>query len=760
MFQTLRFIVNVLFKITNIKSSSTCAHYLKEIVSLFNYIKDDNWTIAHVSAKLGFAWAFSIQCPEVLDEINKQTHSTLLTPLHIAILRAHLSTIKEILNHNPKLDLADIDGNTALHYAAISTKDVSTLVLMDQNAKKLFPLRNKSNCTALHLACYCDKSENIKELLRNALPAKYLCIESPSVINDEISYSKNDNETVLSRFLIDELDPQDMKYGGTPVHWAKSREALEKLIAMGFKLNAVNINQETALHVMIRRQRLECILILLCAGVSTEYKALKGETALHYAVRISDLQCVQALVVFDANLNPLNDRNESPRHLAARDRDVEDKTILYVLHSLGASRCRPDTKDCSDGCAKSGSFNGFISRANHSDAIERWYFNFIKENVLKSAIEQKTTKKNKPVRILSCDGGGIKGLITVQMLIELEKRLKYPLQCYFNWFAGTSTGAFIASLLSMDMPLSKIRALYLSIKDKVIQGSKPYDSHKLEAILKQYLGENTVMSDIKHSKLTITATLADRSPAQLYLFRNYPSPHELLGLSIEHDKMFKGAKYTEQKIWEACRASGAAPTYFRAYGPFLDGGLIANNPTTEVLSEFVLYNDIRRSIGKYDEIEELVLVVSMGAGRSPMISRPVVDVGKMLSMNPAEFYKNAVIAKNLVNLLISQTTNTEFHVVRRAQSWCKELGVPYFRFSPPLSEHIVIDETSNDELISALWQTKAYMHANKEYLNLLIKYMENDTQAALRNNEIFVRAKSRADVDVIEALATQFENGV
>ena len=46
----------------------------------------------------------------------------------------------------------------------------------------------------------------------------------------------------------------------------------------------------------------------------------------------------------------------------------------------------------------------------------------------------------------------------------------------------------------------------------------------------------------------------------------------------------------EQLVWKAARSSGAAPTYFRAMGAFLDGGLISNNPTLDVLTEVHEYN--------------------------------------------------------------------------------------------------------------------------------------------------------------------------
>jgi len=46
---------------------------------------------------------------------------------------------------------------------------------------------------------------------------------------------------------------------------------------------------------------------------------------------------------------------------------------------------------------------------------------------------------------------------------------------------------------------------------------------------------------------------------------------------------------TEQYVWRAARSSGAAPTYFRAFGRFLDGGLMSNNPTLDVLTEIHQY---------------------------------------------------------------------------------------------------------------------------------------------------------------------------
>lgn len=47
---------------------------------------------------------------------------------------------------------------------------------------------------------------------------------------------------------------------------------------------------------------------------------------------------------------------------------------------------------------------------------------------------------------------------------------------------------------------------------------------------------------------------------------------------------------SEQYVWEAARSSGAAPTYFRAFGHFLDGGLMSNNPTLDIMTEVHEHN--------------------------------------------------------------------------------------------------------------------------------------------------------------------------
>lgn len=133
-------------------------------------------------------------------------------------------------------------------------------------------------------------------------------------------------------------------------------------------------------------------------------------------------------------------------------------------------------------------------------------------------------------RLLCMDGGGIRGLILVQLLLEIEKLSQTPVHHMFDWVAGTSTGGILALGLGSGKTMRQCMCLYLRMKDQAFVGSRPYASDNLEALLKESLGEYTVMTDIKHPKIMVTGVMADRKPVDLHLFRNYTCASDILGI--------------------------------------------------------------------------------------------------------------------------------------------------------------------------------------------------------------------------------------
>lgn len=266
--------------------------------------------------------------------------------------------------------------------------------------------------------------------------------------------------------------------------------------------------------------------------------------------------------------------------------------MLFVLSSLGAKRCPVDMKACSEGCSHGGNFDGKRYIGWPVFTKSKFYSSSRLKNVIK---EQKTklkksgsdgergeTSQTNFSNLLSLDGGGIKGLITVQMIQEIQKRLKRPFIDYFDWVSGTSTGSILAIALIIGKSCSQIRSIYFRFKDTVMSGSRPYSSEKIEQLLKEEVGENLKMDDLytKYGKFVlIPTTLVDRYPVQMHLFRSYPPPLRLINRQcLNHQQENQFAPMPEPKhqlVWQALRSSCAAPTYFTTYGRCVDGGLLS-----------------------------------------------------------------------------------------------------------------------------------------------------------------------------------------
>ncbi|XP_063331845.1 85/88 kDa calcium-independent phospholipase A2-like [Pelmatolapia mariae] len=254
-------------------------------------------------------------------------------------------------------------------------------------------------------------------------------------------------------------------------------------------------------------------------------------------------------------------------------------------------------------------------------------------------------------RLLCLDGGGIKGLVLIQMLIALEKEAGRPTRELFDWVAGTSTGGILALAIIHGKSMEYLRCLYFRMKEQVFKGSRPYESAPLEDFLKTEFGENTKMTDIKFPRVMVTSVLADRHPGELHIFRNYDPPSVSREAPYTTTATFKPLTIPqEQLVWRAARSSGAATTYFRPMGRFLDGGLLANNPTLDAMTEVHQYNKALKAEVGNRRIKKLGIVVSLGTGKPPQVVVSSVDVFR--PSNPLELAKTFVGAKELGKMLV------------------------------------------------------------------------------------------------------------
>ncbi|KAG5870723.1 hypothetical protein JTB14_017056 [Gonioctena quinquepunctata] len=472
-----------------------------------------------------------------------------------------------------------------------------------------------------------------------------------------------------------------MKNGGTPLHWANSRQVIEALIDVNCHINALNFEMRTALHVMVERNRLDCVVALLSRQANPDLGDKDGNRPLHLAVKNNNIPIIQALIVFGVDLDILNNKGESARHIVTADQEPK---LLYYLTSVGTKRCQPGMQGCTDGCRRGATYEGIpppkvIGPTNRNTL----------DMLLSFAGMEAASEKHNNDQISQ----------TWSIALPRWWRYKRP--------AGTSTGGILALAIATGKTMKECLCLYFRMKEQAFNGNRPYSSENLECILKDTFGTETVMSDMKLPRVMVTGVLADRKPVELHLFRSYTSPSDIMG--VKHDSPYElPPPPEEQYVWEVGRATGAAPTYFRAFGRYLDGGLIANNPTMDALTEIHEHTLALKAKGRVKEAAPVSVVVSLGTGLVPVTEIKGIDV-----FRPESIWDSAKLVigiSSLGTLLVDQATSSDGRVVDRARAWCSSIGVPYFRFCPQLSEDIVMDEKADEKLVGMLWETKAYMH--------------------------------------------------
>lgn len=237
-----------------------------------------------------------------------------------------------------------------------------------------------------------------------------------------------------------------------------------------------------------------------------------------------------------------------------------------------------------------------------------------------------------PRKILSLDGGGIRGILTLEILAELEKQLKavlkketFVLSDYFDYIGGTSTGAIIAAGLSLGMSVQQLLNFYeekgadMFDKASLLKRVKYfYNDGPLLNALQTTFGKGNISLESGVFKTLLMVVTMNRSTDSPWPISNNPN-----------------AKYNDLKnpdcnlripLYQLVRASTAAPAYFRPetlqWEPdnpektfvFVDGGVTPyNNPA------FLLYRMATQPAYRlnWKTGEKNLLIVSVGTGSAP-----------------------------------------------------------------------------------------------------------------------------------------------
>lgn len=304
------------------------------------------------------------------------------------------------------------------------------------------------------------------------------------------------------------------------------------------------------------------------------------------------------------------------------------------------------------------------------------------------ASETKMNSK-KTFNILSIDGGGIRGIIPAVILCEVEKRIGRPLASTFELIAGTSTGGIISAGLSTPEKNGKqpkysafdILELYTS-KGKTIFSEKRswisslwnplYKVKPLRNLLIEYFGVAT-LSDVV-TDLLITAVDC-RKQDQTFFFNS---------------KKVKTGDQKNHLLWQAARATSAAPTFFEPFSlddhHFVDGGVTTNNPAQSAFT-----HALESGFKPQD-----IFLLSLGTGR--YAPDP---------LNPNRYSGKLFWAQNLCHIALSAQEEDCHRGLLR--SFKAGLFNHYQRMQPDLPEPIPLDGVSDSEIPMLVETALAYI---------------------------------------------------
>lgn len=244
---------------------------------------------------------------------------------------------------------------------------------------------------------------------------------------------------------------------------------------------------------------------------------------------------------------------------------------------------------------------------------------------MSATLAQHLDRTRTPKRILALDGGGIRGVLTLEFLAGIEsllrKRTARPalvLSDYFDLIGGTSTGAIIAAALACGNTVDELRTLYRELGHDVFQASvwrqgylaAKFPAERVRDALDRHLGADTMLGGdrLRTGLMVMTKRLDTGSPWPLH---NHPE-----------------GRYAAQDgrllLSQVVRASTAAPTYFApeevtiesrggstVRAAFVDGGVSPfNDPALQLLMVAALEgHGFRWPTGEHN-----ILLISVGTG--------------------------------------------------------------------------------------------------------------------------------------------------
>ncbi len=271
-------------------------------------------------------------------------------------------------------------------------------------------------------------------------------------------------------------------------------------------------------------------------------------------------------------------------------------------------------------------------------------------------------------RIMTFDGGGVRGSLMATLVKRLVDRFPRLLE-EVDLFAGTSTGSVVALTLASGRTadtlvdfysIENLRSAFSPARFHLLKPK--YDNANFRNLLESHFPGNPCLGDLNKHKILVPSFKLDD-----------PGKHDWRPV-FSHN--FPGSHHLDDPVVDVALRSAAAPTIFPSHEGHIDGGMMANNPSTAAIAFALGQHEPRPGL-------EDVSLLSLGTGLTPTI----------ISLNT----KGWGIVQWMLNPFRSPSTpllNILFDgVVEGDAIMSRHLLRPrYWRLNPPLPRHTALDD--------------------------------------------------------------------
>ncbi|MEL6457860.1 MAG: patatin-like phospholipase family protein [Cyanobacteria bacterium J06621_15] len=234
-----------------------------------------------------------------------------------------------------------------------------------------------------------------------------------------------------------------------------------------------------------------------------------------------------------------------------------------------------------------------------------------------------------PFRILSLDGGGVRGIVAAKMLANIEKQINQPLNQYFDLIVGTSTGSIVAAAIATGRSCDDIVEFFQFQSSSIFPYQSLFSLQRFPLILKYGVSapkysDNNLIQVLKgafgETKLLDIGT----SPRLLVVAYDTIERNPIIFKSWRPDK-----PYGNVPLWEVCVSSASAPTYFPAHK--IDKRVIGNAKDASINT--IIFSENESTVDAVYENAEIRITDGKGSGQTRIIKKYIGAIRKA-TVNP------------------------------------------------------------------------------------------------------------------------------